>query len=517
MKINIDISEDITLAFIAAILGIAFPIIIQTISGIDAKYGSTRLVRRIERSWKYKFLYSMLIVAVITRLYYCFAPPRTIDYGNLNPFIEKSAILLCIAATCLLIVSLFCFISEIRTFYKPFKLLESIKKDIKSYSKSEKISISDDMGAKSITSKETPDKTLFWDLEDLSIYIVNTKNENTVYQLFLSMHEIAEIVKRQDNNKYANFPYLFYNLIYSINHAICQQKRQFCSILNNNPTSILTDSINLSRISQNTYLYIWLCLGEQLFYKRTDLIFQYWTYAYQHYTLILKRRLYEGETLNEGIKKYVHTVTAEDVKNRENDKAKFRLFNVALCSHLLYKKQYALLTNILQYRNATIPISEPLLPDSYPEIIDMHIEVSRIKNTMPLLLTQQFSFIDMQQGAYNDYLIKSWIDKFLFVLMLWTEVANQDSNNAYKLDMPNIPKTIADNQVMQRSITNILIIANDVIKGINIGKIYHDLPSKSDIVINKLKNYMTELQHSQETQEVEQKPNPDLVESKNIQ
>ena len=47
---NINIEQDVTLAIIAAILGVAFPIMIQAIGQIDTKYGSTRLVQRIGNS-----------------------------------------------------------------------------------------------------------------------------------------------------------------------------------------------------------------------------------------------------------------------------------------------------------------------------------------------------------------------------------------------------------------------------------------------------------------------------------
>lgn len=514
MNINIDISEDITLAFIAAIIGIAFPIIIQTVSDIDAKYGSTRLVRRIKRSRKFKFLYIMLGITVLTRFYYCIAPPRMADYGKWNYLIENSAIFLCIILTIVLIISLGIFLTEILCYYDPDRLLKSIYKEIKSYYTIARNATSDIEPTTSYQrQQESSIVTTFLDLNDLAIYIMNSKNENTVRQLFQSINNISSIFTKPLNINEVQFPPVFYDLIRSINQVQCQQKKQFRSVTNNNLTTfIFFNGILTGRISSASYACIWQCLGEQLYNQRQDLIFQYWTYAYQHYTFNLKRRLYEGEILNKGIKGYEHTVTAEDVKNRENDRARFRLFNIALCSHILYKKQYLLLRNILQYSNTTFPISESLVPGSYLEIIYMHIEVNRINRTMPLWFEKNFPFIDMQYGVYNDNIIKSWIDKILFILMLWAEVANQDRNNEYKLEMPGIPLTIADKQVLQRSITDLIKIADDITGEINIDQIYQGLSSKSDIVINKLKSFIDKIKQAQETQEVEQNPDSDLVE-----
>jgi predicted small secreted protein len=48
-------AQEIFTAIIAAILGIAFPILIQSISLIDEKYGSTRLMKRFKNEFRYHF------------------------------------------------------------------------------------------------------------------------------------------------------------------------------------------------------------------------------------------------------------------------------------------------------------------------------------------------------------------------------------------------------------------------------------------------------------------------------
>ena len=95
---NVHIEQDATLAIIAAILGVAFPVMVQAIGQIDTKYGSTRLVQRIKRSWQFRFFVISLGIAISVRIYYCFAPPRVVDWGKLNPLVDNSAILMVVSA-----------------------------------------------------------------------------------------------------------------------------------------------------------------------------------------------------------------------------------------------------------------------------------------------------------------------------------------------------------------------------------------------------------------------------------
>lgn len=480
-NININVSEDITLAFIVAILGIAFPIIIQTISGIDTKYSSTRLVHKIDRSWQFKFMNIMLIIAVVTRFYYCFAPSRTVDWGRWNPILEKSAILMCIITTLFLIISLALFTYKLLIFYKPDCLLRSIHKDITKYYRNYGFNIENKKSTSSYQrQKELKETTLFQDLNDLAIYIVNSKNENTIQQLFQSLHDISyEFMEGGENNE-VNFPPAFYELIISINQMVCQQSRQLRSISNTNITTfIFFNTVMRPCISMATYSCMWQCIRGQLYNKRQDLVFKYWEYAYEHYSHFLKN-------------------------NKENEKFEFKLFTTVLASFLLYKKEYDLLSDIIQYTNSSMIIYDSLILDNYPEIIKMYIEILRRKRRMLFWFEQQYPFDDMRRGVYNNSLIKSWIDKFLVILMMRIELVYKDSDKAR---MPDIPNTIKDKYDYLRNITNILKIAEKGIDEIDVNLIFKGLSEKLKDVISKLKKYINELTYSIDKQEIKQSIN----------
>lgn len=507
---SINISEDITLAFIVAILGIAFPIIIQTISGIDTKYGSTRLVKRITRSWQFKLFYIALITAVLARIYFCFAPPRTIDFGLIwNPIIEQSAILITFIALGTLIVSMFIFTHTIRTYYEPSKLLKSIVKKIKKKAKNKKLIIDQRAKHSKSSQEESSNEREFKDLNDLSIYIINNPNIQTVLDLFQNIYDITYSQKSTANTNEITYPYYFYDLIRSINLYICKKDKELSSPFNGNiTTNIFFETLSNGRISQETYSCIWHCLLEQLFYNREDLIFQYWVWAYQHFNLVLRYRLKEGNIENKGFVNIQHIVTNEDVQNREHDRWEFTMFNIAFCSQLLYKGHYHLLHDILAYTNNTFSLSNSLIPDDYTRILHIFTRINSINYNDIVWLERKYPFMDLRGGVYTNNLIKSWIEKFLSILLLRAEYKHKKS---HRTDLQSIPTALEEKNVLLENIENVLKITQDGLKRIEIDKIDKHLPNELDVVIQKLKDYKQKLLDGIDQQEKEQKPAKELV------
>ena len=385
---NVHIEQDATLAIIAAILGVAFPVMVQAIGQIDTKYGSTRLVQRIKRSWQFRFFVISLGIAISVRIYYCFAPPRVVDWGKLNPLVDNSAILMVVSAVIVLIVSLFIFVFSILAYYNPTKWLRKIAGNIPPKQQKKK-----KWGTKKLQStanpyenKGTQEERQFKDWTDLALSVIASKNDDTVQDaieaVYYTLYEYVHAYTRNQAYKKIVFPTYFYNAIISMNRMICAQERKLVSLHNGNiVTQIFINDFLKTRISQQSYSCIWTCLLEQLFRNREDLIFQYWTWAYQHYTMVLSNRLTEGDITDRGIKGFEHTVSAEDVENREKDRFEFQMFNTALGGLLLYKECYKLLYDIFYFKQSTFDFSRSLIPNSYSRIIDLYLKINQTNYT----------------------------------------------------------------------------------------------------------------------------------------
>jgi len=98
--ISLDNISTLCIPIVAAILGIAFPIIIQTISQTDTKYNSIRLVQRFKNEMFYKHLYPSLIVAVVVLFYNNFLFfPWAYERGFINYLMSNSSNIIVLLST----------------------------------------------------------------------------------------------------------------------------------------------------------------------------------------------------------------------------------------------------------------------------------------------------------------------------------------------------------------------------------------------------------------------------------
>lgn len=513
--INIDIIQDVTISIIAAVLGLAFPIIVQTIGQIDTKYGSTRLVERIKRSWEYQFFVFALICAIIIRGYYCFAPERVVDWGWANPYIDSSAIILVFVSVVILIVALFLFVFKILRFYNPIKLLKEISEKIEHIHKKQQSRQTsgldrEDGNPYRQDRVENIEELQYKDLTDLALSVIASKNDDTVLAVYQSLYGFASVFCKRMAYKQVVFPSYFYRLIRLINKAICSQERELTSYHNGNAVvQIFIDDYLKTRISQESYSCIWMCLLEQLYKNRTDLIFEYWVWAYQHYGLVLGHNLYEGDVEDRGSEGLEHTVTAEDVSNRETDQKEFILFNCALGGLLLYKECYKLLGDLFYYKNNTFQFGSSLIPDSYAEIVNIYLRVNRRNDADIVWLERRYPFIDVRGGVSTNDIIELWIEKYLAILMIRVE-SLQTQGIRNHTEFPLMPDTLSEKCGWKEQLERFAWIIDKVLTEIDIHKIAPNLPKESGVV-DALREYIQDLQHGIERQKVEQEMAPELV------
>ncbi len=219
---------EVPIALIVAICGIAYPIILQIIGQIDTKYGSTRLINRIKRSWQYNLFITSLWIAVISILYYPFAPIRTCDLGMLNTFLDEHSLKVVIyLPTVILLFSLVKFSKLTLKFYSHIKLLNSIvddmskKKDVKQESENHSI--------KDYNRKETPAEAAFKDWTDLAVHCLQSSNDDTISDIYSSIYGYAIRYNKSYTKKIVEYPHYFYRGLQVINKVACKLEPELSS------------------------------------------------------------------------------------------------------------------------------------------------------------------------------------------------------------------------------------------------------------------------------------------------
>ena len=74
----------ICISFIVALLGIAYPILIQTIARLQDKYSSGLIIKLFNKEKVYRFFQLFLLTSLVSIVIMILNLPRLVDAGRLN-------------------------------------------------------------------------------------------------------------------------------------------------------------------------------------------------------------------------------------------------------------------------------------------------------------------------------------------------------------------------------------------------------------------------------------------------
>lgn len=382
----------------AALLGISFPLILQSIQRIDEKYDSAVISDRFEDEKIYNIfkwlLYIYAVIVCIVPFILSFLSNVEMEYW-INSFLLLY--LLCIIMT---LVILF---DRISKYYNIEKLL--------SYLSSKKIE---------------SDILIFWDIMRFA-----SKAENDKMYQTASIQVFGYFKKEQDNNKDKKeivYSASLYQVLYEMGSAVGNPQQQSFIYNRNNIISILYNTgITNSKISQQTFSHIWFMLNNASFVSNTNWLKTYWTYANQY------MRFREMKRDNEDERKYLK---------------EFYIFNVMFGAMLTYHRNYSTLNYMMTF-SRSLPLSFPLIPGTFTKIVDCVENICNMKNQWlpPNVLEEKFSIKGLDKGVNANNEIAELAYKYLSLLFirLWSY---KDYNIYYSepLEIPYIGNSINKNE-----------------------------------------------------------------------
>ncbi|MDP3451798.1 MAG: hypothetical protein Q8R90_02480, partial [Bacteroidales bacterium] len=121
-----DIVRVAMIPMIIAILAIALPLLIQTISRIEDKYNSTKLIVVFKKEPIYKIFWIILFLSVLSFICWVLQLPRMADFGVFNGIVDNSSFLFITISTILLIISTLRLFGLILSYYQTEKLLNRL-------------------------------------------------------------------------------------------------------------------------------------------------------------------------------------------------------------------------------------------------------------------------------------------------------------------------------------------------------------------------------------------------------
>lgn len=426
---------------VAAILGIAFPIIIQTISQIDKKYNSLRLVKRFRKEKLYRYLWSVLIITILALFYNnLFIIPWKYNLGYvLNCVMSNSSNFIVLATSIWLIYILFSVAYLIIKYSDDEDLFERILEKVKQ--------------------SEVIEEDDVQDLAELVKYVVPKANNQILVDFYKFLDDYSR--KKSKNGHLIVFEYdnWFYEVILSLNETICIANVHYSSITNQNDiVKLLIPESSKIIISEKTYFVLWLAIQQQLLYDKVEWMFNYWAFAHQHMWLKLKPiwPKYDYLTGDAPI-----LLNEKEVEKRERQIDRYRDFHLALCGYILYLKEYELIKQITNYTQSE-PYQFPLVPSTLIEIVEEFKSATNIDGAQSMYFQKHYPFYGVKGVSSGDISL-AWFKRYLSLLLfrLNSSEVNYIASYLDPWQLPVIPRKLNEMAALLSVVEQMLQFVNE--------------------------------------------------------
>lgn len=384
----------ICVSFVAAILGVAYPILLQVISRIDEKYYSLTITDSFEKEPIRKLFICSLFLSLTTIFIYTLecSPPENMD------FLYNSAEKIALVSTIFLIVIFFLLTKKILVYYNSNKIILYF---IKRHSK---VVIS---GQKASNTKENE---FFLVLSDLLFYSIKIRNKSIALIISDTFYKDFDRIRFSSENKTVTYKPHHYELTNKLTELLATNEYKEFNYLKDRATGglwLLGEGEGY-KISENTYAWLWQNLKTAIEYKDQDMLMAFWMNAHQHIS-------YRLDNIQE---EYVDGIVKnqKEIEERNKQRNRFLQFTTALGGLLIYLKQYGAIQRCFRFTQSTPPTYE-LLPKQMDDVFEWYIHFRDPYSDNYSFMGSVYSFPNIE-GLNEDGLIKRYICKYIALLFL---------------------------------------------------------------------------------------------------
>lgn len=449
-----------TMPMIIAILAIALPLLIQTIGRIDDKFNSTKLIVVFKKESIFISFWMILIVSILSYIFWILQLPRLFDLGVLNQLIDNSALISIVASTVLLVFITLQLFNLILTYYQTEKLLsrltgkyaqpvkkkshyhvpeifhlieESLHK-IKSIYSDIQLWIKKRRGKREKLNKQ---RLYFEAISSLLFFSIQKADEPLSRKLLQFYFDAFYSFRQGKKGKIIEYPSEYYDAIFEANGLLCMRKRRPISDFNDSTLfALFIDEYQETKFSPTTYVFLWKLIIQSLYYKREDFIFSYWKKAHQLFNLFLK-------PADKVFNKNWEVINQAEIDEKYREREEFLEFHYAIGGYLMYLGKYKLVEKIINWTNQTPP-KYVLVPETMKEVIERYMQISlKGEYLNPVYFEQKYPFPEIT-GVDADGIIQMWIKRYISILFLRQYTLHSYYTFSKPLEMPAPPKDLAE-------------------------------------------------------------------------
>lgn len=444
---EIDNIISICVALDIAIIGIAYPIIVDKISNIGSKYSSDYLLELFEKEfpqkkikileWGISYFIFAIYATVISFIPLIFKFKPLFGWEKYW-IVSNSAELLVFLTSTTLLIFFFIWLDKVSIYnHKSTKLLNYL---VSKYN----------------NSKEYEENYYLKTINEFAYYAI--RNQDTHIQMTLVsfyFDEFYKIQKSNDNKIPLIYPIDLYQLNYNVTSELVDSHNNKLRVLEHRAVSgiwILGEGFNAISISKESYTWLWRNIN--LIVERTDFVKIYWERAYQHYDQKLIH--IEGKEYSLETNQYSNQLA---INKRIEERKEFLEFNYAFGGLLMFKQNYNALRFLFNH-STSLPPSYVLLPMNMTEIFEALYHFS--ENNYSLEINLEFKYPFSGLDDYWGQKIRFWINSYMALLFI-----RQFSLRPYMTfhdfrGLPNLPENKNELNYWHR---NILVFEN------NLGKV----------------------------------------------
>ncbi len=393
----------ICVPFIVAILGVAYPILLQVISKIDEKYYSLKITNSFEKELILKVFNGILIFSLIAIIIYILdiPPPKNVV------FLYNSAEKIVLLFTIVLIISFILLTNKILVYYSSQKITSYLILKHSKYIQAESNNLS-------------VEQDNFEVLSGLLIYSIKIRDESIAQTIAVFMSIEFDRVREKSNNSPVEFSFFHYLLINKLTTLLATNNYKEFNYLKDKSVGgiwLLGERAGYE-ISAATYQCLWANLKVAIEYKGGGMIMAFWRNAHYYisYRLDFIREGYViSEKPDEGTSS-VKISNQKEVAERKKQRERFLQFTTALGGLLIYTKQYQLIQRCFSYTQSTPPRYD-LLPTRMGEVFERYFHFIDPYSSNYPFMGHVYSFPNIE-GLNEDGLIKKYICKYIALLFL---------------------------------------------------------------------------------------------------
>lgn len=409
---------DVSIYFVIAILGVAYPILLQVVTRLDEKYGSLIIIGLFKQEWEWFWFRLAIALSLFFIGLYVASGLDFIDSGLFKQTLNGFSKYFITLYTVILIVSFLFFVRKILVYYNPQDLIEYFDKK-----------------------EETHDYIYFRALTDILHITIRMQDLALAQILSKHFYKYFKMYRERFKGEDVLYPRQYYIMVYQTIVELIPFKSKKLAFLGHRTVGgiWLIGEGNLKPIAENTYNWIWNNLALSVENERDDFIMDHWSHSHQ----VFDSSYFNIRHVTEIIEGRITIANQDHIDKVNKERRNFLELQYALGGMLLYKKRYSCIRRMFDF-TMSYPPQYVLLPRDMTFIFEQFMWFwDPYNSNFPTMI--KYSFPDME-GINAEGKAKNWICQYIAILFLRQYQLISYLYNYDPMAMPDLPGSQSNRQ-----------------------------------------------------------------------